>query len=348
MDYPAQAFEDANLAQRGIIHSFAKADGGQEIEDLGPFGQEVQRNLDQDVLEESKRFITEAVSANEPFFVWHNTTRMHYRTNLNDHYDGITGTGNVYADGMVELDDDVGELLNLLDELGVADNTMVMFSTDNGAASNSWPDGGNQPFRGEKGVGGYEGGFKVPMAVRWPGVTPAGTTTGELMTMEDWIPTIMSQLGQPDIKEQLLAGADIGGKTFKVHLDGYDQTPLLTQTGPSNRMEFFYFTETTFHGLRFGEWKFLFTSQDRWFNGNQYEMTSPLITRLDLDPFERFHDARGFDEWQENRSWAIGPALGLVNKFVASFEEFPPRIASFSTSVEDMSKRIMNAAPPPQ
>lgn len=348
VDYPAQAFEDANLTQRGIIHSFAKADGGQEIEDLGPFGQEVQRNLDQDVLEESKRFITEAVTANEPFFVWHNTTRMHYRTNLNDHYDGITGTGNVYADGMVELDDDVGELLNLLDELGVADNTMVMFSTDNGAASNSWPDGGNQPFRGEKSVGGYEGGFKVPMAVRWPGVTPAGTTTGELMTMEDWIPTIMSQLGQPDIKEQLLAGADIGGKTFKVHLDGYDQTPLLTQTGPSNRMEFFYFTETTFHGLRFGEWKFLFTSQDRWFNGNQYEMTSPLITRLDLDPFERFHDARGFDEWQENRSWAIGPALGLVNKFVASFEEFPPRIASFSTSVEDMSKRIMNAAPPPQ
>ncbi len=113
-------------------------------------------------------------------------------------------------------------------------------------------------------------------------------------------------------------------------------------------MEFFYFTETTFHGLRFGEWKFLFTSQDRWFNGNQYEMTSPLITRLDLDPFERFHDARGFDEWQENRSWAIGPALALVNQFVASFEQFPPRIASFSTSVEDMSKQIMQAAPPPQ
>jgi arylsulfatase len=347
-DYPAQAFEDANLKQRGIIHSFATADGGQEIEDLGPFGQEVQRNLDQDVLEESKRFITEAVAAEEPFFVWHNTTRMHYRTNLNDHYDGISGTGNVYADGMVELDDDVGELLNLLDELGVADNTMVMFSTDNGAASNSWPDGGNQPFRGEKGLGGYEGGFKVPMMVRWPGVTPSGATTGELMTMEDWIPTIMSQLGQPDIKEQLLAGADIGGKTFKVHLDGYDQTPLLTQTGPSNRKEFFFFTETTFHGLRFGEWKFLFTSQDKWFNGNQYEMTTPLITRLDLDPFERFHEARGFDEWQENRSWAIGPALGLVNKFVASFEEYPPRIASFSASVEDMSNRIMSAAPPPQ
>ncbi|MCA1285423.1 sulfatase-like hydrolase/transferase [Salipiger bermudensis] len=347
-DYPAQAFEDAGLAQRGIIHSFATEDGGQNIEDLGNFGQDVQRNLDQDVLEESKRFITEAAEADEPFFVWHNTTRMHYRTNLNEHYDGITGLGNVYADGMVELDDDVGELLDLLDELGIADNTMVMFSTDNGAASNSWPDGGNQPFRGEKGVGGYEGGFKVPMMVKWPGLVPEGTTTGELMTMEDWIPTIMSQLGKPDIKERLLEGTEIGGKTFNVHLDGYDQTPILTQSGPSNRQEFFFFTETTFHGLRYGEWKFLFTNQDRWFNGQQYEMTTPLITRLDLDPFERFHEARGFDEWQENRSWAIGPALGMVNNFVASFEEFPPRIASFSTSVEDMSQQIMQAAPPPQ
>ncbi|WP_240722850.1 arylsulfatase [Poseidonocella sp. HB161398] len=347
-DYPVEALEAAGMAQRGMIHSFASEDGGQEIEDLGPFGQDVQRHLDQDVLEESKRFITEAAEAGEPFFVWHNTTRMHYRTNLDEHYDGITGLGNVYADGMVELDDDVGELLALLDELDVADNTVVMFSTDNGAASNSWPDGGNQPFRGEKGVGGYEGGFKVPMMVKWPGLIPAGTTTGELMTMEDWIPTIMSQLGEPELKQDLLEGTEIGGRSYKVHLDGYDQTPMLKKEGPSNRKEFFYFTETTFHGLRYGEWKFLFTSQDRWFNGQQYEMTSPLITRLDLDPFERFHDARGFDEWQENRSWAIGPALGLVNEFVASFEEFPPRIASFSTSVEDMSRTIMQAAPPPQ
>lgn len=348
VDYPAQAFEDANLAQRGIIHSFATPDGGQEIEDLGPFGADVQRHLDQDVLVESKRFITEAVEANEPFFVWHNTTRMHYKTNLDDHYAGITGLGNVYADGMVEMDDDVGELLTLLDDLGVADNTMVMFSTDNGAASNSWPDGGNQPFRGEKGVGGYEGAFKVPMMVKWPGLIPEGTTTGELMTMEDWIPTIMSQLGKPDLKEDLLAGTEIGGKSFKVHLDGYDQAPILTKSGHSNRKEFFFFSETTFHGLRYGEWKFLFTHQDRWFNGQQYEMTSPQITRLDLDPFERFHGARGFDEWQENRSWAIGPALGLVYTFVDSFEDFPPRIASFSTSVEEMSKTIMEAAPAPQ
>jgi arylsulfatase A-like enzyme len=344
-DYPTEAASAAGMEQRGIIHSRATADGGQEIEDLGGFGRERQRTLDQEVLEESKRFIHEAVEAGEPFFVWHNTTRMHYRTNLSDEYEGITGTGNVYADGMKEMDDDVGELLALLDELGVAENTMVMFSTDNGPASNSWPDGGNQPFRGEKGVGGYEGGFKVPMAVKWPGVIPPGTTTGELMSMEDWIPTIMSELGQPDLKEQLLDGHEIGGTTYRVHLDGYDQTPILTQSGPSNRKEFFFFTETTFHGVRYGEWKFLFTEQDRWFNGVQNELTTPLITRLDLDPFERFHEARGFDEWQENRSWAIQPALAVVSRFVDSFENYPARQASFSPSTAGIVEKMMAPAP---
>lgn len=342
-DYPTEAFEQAGIVQRGIVHTYAAEDGGeQRIEDLGNFGTERQRTLDQEVLEESKRFIREAVEADEPFFVWHNTTRMHYRTNLDDNYDGITGTGNVYADGMTEMDDDVGELLALLDELGVADNTVVMFSTDNGAASNSWPDGGNQPFRGEKGVGGYEGGFKVPMAVKWPGLIPAGTTTGELMTMEDWMPTIMSQLGQPDLKQQLLDGTEIGGTSYRVHLDGYDQTPMLTQTGPSNRQEFFFFTETTFHGLRFGEWKFLFTDQDKWFNGVQNSMVTPLITRLDLDPFERFHEARGFDEWQENRSWALTPALAVVQDFFASFQDYPPRQASMDFDTEQIMNDMMN------
>ncbi len=342
VDYPKKVVEEAGLAQRGITHSWAQPDGGQKIEDLGNFGRERQKTLDQEVLVESKRFIRDAVAAGKPFFVWHNTTRMHYRTNLDDHYDGITGTGNVYADGMVELDDDVGELLSLLDELGVADNTMVMFSTDNGAASNSWPDGGNQPFHGEKGLGGYEGGFKVPMMVKWPGLVPAGTTTGELISMEDWIPTIMAQLGKPNIKDDLLGGYKIGSTEYKVHLDGYDQTPILTKSGPSNRKEFFFFTETTFHGVRYGEWKFLFTKQDKWFNGVQEELTTPLITRLDLDPFERFYEARGFDEWQENRSWAIQPAMAVVQKFVQSFEDYPPRQTSFSPKASGMVEKMMS------
>ena len=338
-DYPADAMEEAGFAQRGIIHSFAGENGEQEIEDLGNFGAEEQKTLDQDVLEQSKRFIREAAEADKPFFVWHNTTRMHYRTNLSDEYEGITGLG-LYADGMKELDDDVGELLALLDELGLDDNTIVMFSTDNGAATNSWPDGGNQPFRGEKGVGGYEGGYKVPCMVKWPGVIEPGSITGELMAMEDWVPTIMANLGQPNLKDNLLDGHEIGGNDYRVHLDGYDQTPVLAGEGPSNRMEFFFFTETTFHGVRYGEWKFLFTEQDKWFNGVQNKMVTPLITRLDLDPFERMHEARGFDEWQENRSWALAPAVGVVQKFFASFEEYPPRQSSVDFDMSQVIKEM--------
>ncbi|MEM6480444.1 MAG: sulfatase-like hydrolase/transferase [Pseudomonadota bacterium] len=342
-DYPTELFEASPFAQRGVIHSFAAEDGGdQQIEDLGHFGTERQRTLDQEVMEESTRFIRDAVEDDEPFFVWHNTTRMHYRTNLTEGYDGITGTGNVFADGMVELDDDVGELLDLLEELGVDENTVVMFSTDNGAASNSWPDGGNHPFRGEKGVGGYEGGFKVPAMIKWPGVVKPGTTSGELMTMEDWVPTIMALLGQPDLKDDLLVGTEIGGVAYNVKIDGFDQTQVLNGEGPSNRDFFPFFTETTFHGLRFGEWKFLFTEQDTWFNGIQNQLVTPLITRLDLDPFERFHETRGFDEWQENRSWVFGPAAVVTQQFFASFEAFPPRQESFDLDVQAIMDAMMD------
>ncbi|MEJ2330866.1 MAG: arylsulfatase [Gammaproteobacteria bacterium] len=335
--------ERLHLKERGVIHSKAKADGTQDIEDLGPWGRERQRNLDQEVLEQSQRFIREAVQADKPFFVWHNTTRMHYRTNLSKEYDGVTGYG-LYADGMKELDDDVGELLQLLDELGVADNTIVMFSTDNGAASNSWPDGGNQPFHGEKGVGGYEGGFRVPMVVKWPGHIPAGTHTGEFMTMEDWVPTLMAWLGQPDVKEQLLKGAKIGGTRYKVHLDGYDQSDLLLNNGKSVRKDFYYFTETTFHGMRYGDWKLLFTRQDHWFRSPQLALSTPIITNLKLDPFERFTEARGYDEWAENRSWILGQAGGQIARFVETFKEFPPSQESMSVQVTDLSTVINSQA----
>jgi arylsulfatase A-like enzyme len=341
-DFPKDPEVAAQFAQRGVTHAWANADGTQRIEDMGPFGTERQRGLDQEVLQESTRFIRDAVAAGEPFFVWHNTTRMHYRTNLSPEYQDKSGYG-LYADGMMEMDDDVGVLLDLLDELGVADNTMVMFSTDNGAASNSWPDGGNQPFRGEKGVGGYEGGFRVPMAVRWPGVIPAGTTTGEFMTMEDWLPTIMAQLGQPELKEQLLEGHQVGDTTYRVHLDGYDQSAILTGTGPSQRKEFFYFTETALHGLRYGDWKFLFKTQDKWFNGVQNDLATPLITNLKLDPFERFHEARGFDEWQENRSWTLAPAMGMVQRFFGSLQEYPPRQASLDFDTDEIMRQMMDS-----
>ena len=338
-DYPKDPETIAAFGQRGIIHSYA--DG--RTEDLGPFGRKRQETLDEEVLGHSLRFIRDAVKAKKPFFVWHNMTRMHYRTNLSDEYKGKSGYG-LYADGMMELDEDVGILLDLLEELGVADNTLVMFSTDNGAATNSWPDGGNQPFRGEKGVGGYEGGFKVPMVVKWPGKIPEGTYTGEFMVMEDWIPTIMSMLGQPNLKEQLLEGHNIGAQSYNVHLDGYDQTDILTQQGPTKRKEFFYFTEDRFHGLRMGDYKFLFTDQERWFQDPKISLTSPSIVNLKLDPFERLHTTRGYDEWAENRSWLFGQLQPVLGKFVKSLVDYPPRQQSFSVDVESIFDQVL--APP--
>ncbi len=305
---------------------------------------EKQKTLDEEVLAESKRFMKDAVEADIPFFVWHNTTRMHYRTNLNEEYDGKSGY-DLYANGMMEMDDDVGELLDTIEELGVADNTIVMFSTDNGAASNSWPDGGNQPFHGEKGAGGWEGGFRVPMLVKWKDKIPAGTHTGEFMTMEDWIPTLMSWVGQKNIKQELLTGKEIGGKNYRVHLDGYDQSDLLLNQGKSKRKDFYYFTETTFHGLRHGDWKLLFIDQDRWFRSHQTPLTSPFIINLKQDPFERFTEARGYDEWAENRSWIFGPAGKQIAEFVASFQEFPPSQKSMSLEVSNISDAINAQVP---
>lgn len=338
-DFPKDPQVAKQFAQRGVIHSWATGNGKQKIEDKGKFGSERQKNLEWEILAESKRFIKDAVKDDKPFFVWHNTTRMHYKTNLSEKYKGKSGYG-IYADGMMELDDIVGELLDLLKELGVEDNTIIMFATDNGAASNSWPDGGNQPFHGQKGVGGYEGGFRVPVIVKWPGVIPPGTSTGEFMTMEDWIPTIMAQLGDKNLKEELLKGKKVGNTTYKVHLDGYDQSDLIMQKGKSKRKEFYYFTETTLHGLRYGDWKFLFKTQDKWFNAVQNDLTSPIITNLKLDPFERFYDSRGFDEWQENRSWTLKPALGHVMEFMKSLEEYPPRQKSESVKLDDLMNTL--------
>lgn len=341
-DFPKDPAVTEKFKQRGVIHSWASSDGTQKIEDKGPFGRERQRTLDSEILTESKRFITDAAKADKPFFVWHNTTRMHYRTNLSPKYEGKSGYG-VYADGMMELDDTVGELLKLLDDLGVAKNTIVMFSTDNGAASNSWPDGGNHPFAHEKGVGGYEGGFRVPMVVKWPGTIPAGASTGEFMIMEDWLPTIMAGLGQPDLKQKLLKGHKVGDMTYKVHIDGIDQTDLITAKGPTKRKEFYYFTEATLHGLRYGDFKFLFVKQDKWFNGVQQKMLTPLVTNLKLDPFERMHEARGFDEWQENRAWTYAPAFSQIGVFIESFKDYPPRQASFEVNIEDAARALKSS-----
>ena len=335
--------EKFGLKQRGVVHSRATGKGTQEVKDLGPFGKERMRTLDDEVMVESKRFIREAVADDKPFFVWHNMTRMHYKTHLKESSDGITGYG-LYADGMKEVDDGVGELVALIEELGVDENTIIMFSTDNGPASNSWPDGGNSPFRGEKGAGGWEGGFRVPVVVKWPGHIPEGKVIDGFMTMEDWMPTLLSFAGNKSVKGDLLSGKKFGDKTFNVHLDGYDQSDLVLNGGESKRMDYYYFTETKFHGLRYGDWKILFIDQDKWFRAPQTPLSSPYIINLKLDPFERFTEARGYDEWAENRSWLFGPAGNMVGKFLMTFKEFPPSQKSMSLDISAVSDFLNSTA----
>jgi arylsulfatase len=210
---------------------------------------------------------------------------------------------------------------------------------------NSWPDGGNTPFGGEKGAGGKEGGFRVPMVVKWPGKIPANTTTDGFMTMEDWLPTLLAAAGETGVKDKLLTKYKAGDNTYKrIHLDGYDQTALITGKGPSQRKEFYYFTETKLHGVRFGDWKFLFVNQDKWFRATQENLTTPMVTNLKMDPFERFHEARGYDEWAENRAWTYGPAFEQVGVLLKSLKEYPPRAASVDFNIDEAMRALEPSA----
>ena len=237
-DYPKDPEFHEKYGPRGVIHSYA--DG--RIEDTGPLTKKRMETVDEEFLTAALGFMDQAHGQDKPFFLWFNSTRMHIWTHLKPESDGVTGQG-IYADGMAEHDGHVGQLLDKLDELGITDNTIVMYSTDNGAEIMSWPDGGMIPFRGEKNTT-WEGGFRVPMMVRWPGKIEPGTISNEIIAMMDWMPTLAAAAGDPDIKEKLLNGHRLGDKNFKVHLDGYNFLPYLTgEVSEGPRDEFFYFTD---------------------------------------------------------------------------------------------------------
>ena len=240
-DYPKDPAFREKFGPRGTLHTFANPDGTQRIENTGPLTKKRMETVDAEFTTEAIDFMENAVKDDKPFFVWWNSTRMHIWTHLKPELDGKTGLG-VYPDGMVEHDAMVGELLAKLDELGIADNTIVMYSTDNGAEKFTWPDGGTSPFRGEKNTN-WEGGYRVPAVVRWPGLIKPGTIFNDIVAHEDWVPTLLAAAGEPDIKEKLLTGYQIGDRTFKDHLDGYDQTAYFAGTAESPRKEFFYFND---------------------------------------------------------------------------------------------------------
>jgi arylsulfatase len=325
-DYPKDPAFRKKFGPRGVIHSFA----GGKITDTGPLTKKRMETIDEEVTTRALKFMDKAHKADKPFFLWYNTTRMHVWTHLKPESEGVTGQG-IYADGMAEHDGMVGQLLDKLDDLGIADNTIVMYSTDNGAELMTWPDGGMIPFRGEKNTT-WEGGFRVPMIVKWPGKIKSGQVSNEIISMEDWMPTLLAVAGETDIRDKLLKGHKAGSKKFNVHLDGYNMLPYLTgQAKKGPRQEMFYFTDDgQLSALRYGQWKMMFSEQrahgfDVW-QEPYVTLRFPKLLNLRRDPFERAdHESIGYGQWRAERMYLLSPAANYVGKFLRTFKSYPPR-----------------------
>jgi len=332
-DYPKDPGFASKFGPRGVLHSWA--DG--KIENTGPLTIKRMETIDEEFLTASMAFMDRAVKAKKPFFVWYNTTRMHIWTHLKPSSMGKTGLG-LEADGMVETDGMVGQLLKKLDDLKIADNTIVIYTSDNGAEVMMWPDGGMTPFRGEKATG-WEGGFRAPAMIRWPAKIKAGQLSNDIVSSEDWMPTLLAAAGVSDVKEKLLTGYKAGDATFKVHLDGYNQLPYLTgQAKESPRKEFFYFNDDgSLVALRYGRWKLHFAIQENhgfhvW-SRPWTTLRVPMLIDLYADPFERAeHDSEKYAQWAVKRVYLLVPAQAYVGQFLSTFKEFPQRqkVGSFS------------------
>ena len=359
VDYPKNPNFFKKFGPRNVIHTWAtdKSDktkdprfgmvGKQKIKDLGKMTIERMKTYDDETLEQSIDFMRRAVHDKKPFFVWHNTTRTHAFTHLRKKYADMIPEMGLMGAAMTELDDTVGALLKELEDLGIADNTIVVFTSDNGAMKFSWPDGATSPFQGQKATT-WEAGVRVPAMVRWPSVVKPNSVINDIFHHSDWFPTLVAAAGEPGIKEKLLKGHRAGGKTYKVHLDSYDQTALLSGKGPGTRREFHYITDDgDYAAFRYDKWKISFLTQEcNGFDVWDCEFTqhrAPRITNLREDPYEfavQRNASWNYDEWMFRRAYLFVPAQGIVGEFVKSFKDFPPRGLPASFSVGDALKKI--------
>ena len=333
---------------RGVIHSWAQPDGTQKIEDTGPLTKKRMETVDDETAARAIEFIKEQQQAGKPWFVWWSGTRMHFRTHLKDEVRGISGQDE-YADGMVEHDRHIGQFLDTLDELGIADNTIVFYSTDNGPHMNTWPDAAMTPFRGEKNTN-WEGGWRVPAMVRWPGKIKAGAWTNEIVHHMDWLPTFVAAAGEPEIKAKLKkGGVESIGRSYKVHLDGYNILPMLTgQTDKSPRKEIFYFSDDgDLTALRYADWKLIFMEQraeatlQAWIEPF-VPLRLPYIVNLRRDPYERaLLTSNTYYDWLIDRAYLLVPAQAYVGQFLQTFQEFPPRQKAASFSLDQVMKKLI-------
>jgi arylsulfatase len=345
-DYPKESeFPNfkKNFGPRGVIHSFA--DG--RITDTGPLTKKRMETMDEEVNAKAIDFMERAAKEDKPFFLWWNSTKMHIFTHLKEGVAGKTGLG-IYADGMVEHDRQVGEMLDKLKELGLEENTIVMYSTDNGAEVFTWPDGGTTMFRGEKNTP-YEGGYRVPCVMRWPGVIEPGTVNNDICAHEDMCATLLAAAGEPDVAEKLLTGYQAIGRDYKVHLDSYNLLPALKGEAAWPRKEFLYWTDDgSVAALRYGNWKISFLKQPAhgfhvWVQPFE-ELRAPLVTNLRMDPFELAQDiGMDYTRWLLEHMFMIAPAAAGVARWLQSFREFPPRQKPGSFNLD----RVMEAVSKP-
>jgi arylsulfatase len=360
-DYPKDPRFRAKFGPRGVLRckasdkddttvdpAFGKV-GMQVIENTGPLSTKRMETIDEEFLAAAKDFINRQNQASKPWFCYFNTTRMHIFTHLKKESQGKTGLG-VYPDGMVETDGHVGQLLSLLDDLGVANNTIVVYTTDNGAEAFTWPDGGSTPFKGEKATN-WEGAFRVPTLIRWPGVIKPGTIVNDMCAHEDFIPTFAAAAGNPNLIDDLKSGTTLNGKTFRVHLDGENLLPFFKgDTKETPREGFLYWSDDgDLMALRVRDWKVNFMEQHSevdpqtplsvW-QGNFTKLRAPNLYNLRSDPFEKGTGSINYAEWQAHRAFMFVPAQAIVAKWLESFKEFPPRAKAASFTVSDAMDKI--------
>ncbi len=355
-DYPQPAdFPNfrQNFGPRGVLHTWANADGTQRIEDTGPLTKKRMETVDEEFLDAAAVFIKDKAESETPFFVWFNSTHMHFRTHVKPGSKGQAGRWQSdYHDTMIDHDLLVGQVLDLLDELGLADDTIVLYSTDNGPHMNSWPDAGMTPFRGEKNTN-WEGGYRVPALVRWPERIPAHTVLNGVMSHNDWFPTLLAAAGVDDIGEQLKAGATLNGTNYRVHLDGHNQLPYLTGEADVSPRNFFFYVndDGDLTAVRYDNWKMVFMEQrvrgtmQVWAEPFT-ELRVPKIFNLRTDPYERADfTSNTYWDWMLDHAFLLVPAQAFVAQMLASFIEFPPRQEAATFGIKQALDKLRAGLP---
>ncbi len=354
----------STVGPRNMVHSWATdvddptvlprwgKVGKQKIEDAGELCPRRMETVDDEILSNALKFLDKARQDGKPFFLWLNPTRMHVVTHLSEKYEKRRTSENgwsVSEAGMSQLDDIVGSVMKYLKDNGLDNNTIIAFSTDNGAENFTWPDGGQTPFAGGKGTG-LEGGFRVPMIIRWPGKIPAGKIENGIVSGLDWFPTFVAAAGDPNIVDELLKGKQMGDRTYKVHLDGYNQTDLITGKGPSKRNEIWYFTETTLAAARVGDFKYRFTDQPSGWFGNTVKVDWPIVTNIRLDPYERTglivdqnKGSVGYINWYMYEFWRGVFVQQETAKLGQTFVDFPPAQKGASFNLEAVKAQVEKA-----